>query len=340
MRVLGNGVSMPNRSISSMLHIFIMGFIVPCFAGDIESALDRLAQDLLSQVTLDSRHTLAIMPFETKGSIKQDVGRDIAEYLVAIAQNHPSFELVDRMQFSKVMEELALSQSGAIDESKAVEAGKALAAQYLLLGTASDALGKTMISARLVQTESAKIVATANVSLDPGALSSFAKELLGEQGQVSASLFRSMVVPGWGQLYTKHTLRGVLSLGLFAGGAGLIVYGVATTVQAGNDYDDFTEKTKSVSGEAELKEEFCGGPCTVFIQDDFNKWKSTRQDALYDEYESKRNRTIIFGAVTGGIWALNLVDAAIAGAQSRKKFKLYFSAIPSRELKAGISYAF
>ncbi|MBD3393257.1 MAG: hypothetical protein GF418_14135 [Chitinivibrionales bacterium] len=305
--------------------------------GAVESALSELAGRLLSQAGLSGKHTLAVMPFESRGSHGPEVGRGIAEYLVAMMQGNPSVDLVDRIEFSKVMEELALSQSGAIDESKALEAGKALAAEFLLLGSISDALGKGMVNARLIQAETGRIVSASSIPIDPGALTGFARELFAEKGQVTASLFRSMVIPGWGQFYTSHPVRGGISIAAFAAAGVVTGVFIGKAAGRGSDYEDFNESMKRQDDEAVFRESVCPTGCT---QTEFNALKSAYSDSLFEAYEREKRKAVIFGGVTAGVWALNLVDAAIAGAQSRKAFKLYFGAHALTHYEAGVVYAF
>jgi hypothetical protein len=45
-------------------------------------------------------------------------------------------------------------------------------------------------------------------------------------------------------------------------------------------------------------------------------------------------------AIAGGVYALNLLDAGLAGAQSKRKFKLYFSADGNKNFLMGVAYRF
>jgi hypothetical protein len=57
-------------------------------------------------------------------------------------------------------------------------------------------------------------------------------------------------------------------------------------------------------------------------------------------YDKKYNEMITADFILVGVWALNIVDAAIAGAQSKRKFKLYFTGDLQRSFGAGVAYKF
>jgi TolB-like protein len=306
-----------------------------CFSGEIENSLGTLVSNLIAQFKPDTQHAIiAVLPFENRSTQEQELGRAIAEYLVELVRAGGAFSVVDRMEFEKVMKELALSQTGVIDESRALNAGKALAAQYLLVGTISSALGKAMLNARIIETETAQIKASASVSINPSLLSKFSADLLGEQGKTGSSVFRSMVMPGWGQFFCDRNIRGTLSLTTFLGSAAFTAVAGVLTAQKSSEYNDFIHLTETISGKTLLQAEFeaqgnaPSDPASDEYADAFSDYRKARETRLWDACEKQRTMTIIAGAVTGGIWALNLVDAAIAGNQAKKKVQLYFSICP------------
>jgi TolB-like protein len=312
--------------------LVILLYISAIFAQSADQALNNLADKLVTSIDFTNKPTLAVVPFENKITSDSKLGYGIAEYLVAVFQNNPSITLVDRLSFHKTMEELALSQTGVIDETKTVEIGKTAAAQYLCTGTISLALGKAMINARIIETETGTIVSSANTSVDTKALSAFTNEILGEKGNVGPTVFRSMVVPGWGQLFVDKPARGILSLICFLGTAGCTIgSGIATGAKS-QEYDDFYTYAFTTNGQAELKADFdaSGNVPTdpTEYQNTLNTFISSQIDDHFDRYENQKKMTIIFGCATGAVWSLNLIDAAIAGVQSKKKLKLYFSANP------------
>ncbi len=294
----------------------------PAFPEKVEDKLNDLADKLTANLDVSEKRTLAILPFESKIGGEENTGQGIAEYLVAVFQGNPSFELVDRIAFNKVLEEIDLSQTEEIDPEHAVQIGKALAAHSLLTGTISNVLGKNMIHARIVETETSKIVSSASVSLNTADLSGFSKELLGEKGQVNSTIFRSLLVPGWGQLYTDNKARGIISFVACIGAGGATIgLGVATGI-AHNDYDVHYEYMRTPEMEADANAEVLAtGKTYAQVIAEYEQ----KEANLYKEYTDKYDITVILGIVTGVCWAVNVVDAIIAGAQTKKKVDLYFS---------------
>ncbi len=73
--------------------------------------------------------------------------RNVAEYIV-----------VDRTNVDKLMQEVALGQTGVIDESSAKEAGKALGADLIIVGNFQKFGNQVRISAKIVEVESHKVL--------------------------------------------------------------------------------------------------------------------------------------------------------------------------------------
>ena len=59
-----------------------------------------------------------------------------------------------------------------------------------------------------------------------------------------------------------------------------------------------------------------------------------------DDYEEKFDNMTLIGMIAGGVWTLNLLDAMLAGVQSKKQFELYFSSRKAQELLVKISFHF
>ena len=65
-----------------------------------------------------------------------------------------------------------------------------------------------------------------------------------------------------------------------------------------------------------------------------------KKDKMADDFESGKNLAIAITALTGVVWALNVLDAGIAGVQSKNKINLYFSAMPTGLSHWGLAYSF
>ncbi len=317
----------PRRTALSLLFAASV-CLGPCSAvqaRNVEASLTSLVDSLLLGVPESTTVTrLAVLPFDDKaGAAEANRGVAVATLVMARLAADGRFALVDRAAFKKMLNEIELSQSDLVEESGAVRAGKMLAADALLTGSLTELFGTVRVSAKIIRTETSEILATASVRVERNALDTFSRQ---EKGRVSSSVFRSLIAPGWGQFYTDHYARGAISLTLCVGAAGYCAYAIAATVDAHNEYDEYYDYlTYSQQAQDDIQAEAQQtGRHIDSVRADYRE----RLDTYYDNYVAAHDRAIVAGVLTGVAWGLNLVDAAIAGAQSRREFKLYFMALP------------
>jgi hypothetical protein len=336
------------RSISSfVIRLTATVLLFSSTAFPLDKELTALFGDLIKGDTTRAVKVIAVMPFGASGkSVTEDAGRSVAEFGVVALQSSGRYRVVERAQMGKALEEIKLAQSGLMSDSAGIQVGKMLSADRLLVGTVSDLFGKRMISARIVRTETGEVLSSASVTVAAQDLTKFSKELLGEKGQVSATLFRSAVLPGWGQLYAQHTGHGVVSLVAFVGAAGYLAYCVTTTSSAHGKSDSYTAYLGSPQWQQDATDTLRQIYGSQVVVDDAALKKAlvdyytAKQDDLYRDYSRKYDYAMIAGIITGGVWALNLVDAAILGAQGKKKFDLYFSGVPGESLRMDVTFRF
>lgn len=135
-----------------------------------------------------------------------------------------AFSLVDRTEFQKVLEEIEFSQTDIVDETKVIEMGKILSAPYILTGSVLKSFGMYRIVAKIIRTETTGIVSSASMTVNSSQFDNFAKDLLSEKNRITSSLFRSTILPGWGQLYSDQNIRGVISMTAGLGMLGGSIY--------------------------------------------------------------------------------------------------------------------
>jgi TolB-like protein len=311
--------------------------VLPLFASqNVEEKIQSLCDSLVVQFP-DSITSprLAVLPFSDKTGKAQ--GQAVAELVVSCLQKSKRFSLVDRTEFQNALAEIELSQSDVIDSASALKVGKIVSAPYLLTGTIATVFGACRISAKIIHTETMRINASASVAVSPAQLDGLTKELLGERGKISAALFRSLVAPGWGQFYTDHPVRGGVSLAAFLGMAGFTAY---CFVQSNNRYNEYSSYesfryTDSWEDSVKIDSALSHKSWPQILHEDTlcseRKWK---------RYEDAYDYAMTTLLVTAGVYTLNLLDAALAGAQSKRKFKLYFSGDLRKNVSFGLAYRF
>jgi len=313
--------------------------------GDQMAMISLLCDALTQPVDTRTSHRLAVLPFtDNTGGKDKNLGSTVAECVISSMQKKSSFVLVEREQFKKAMAEIALSQSGAISDSLALEAGKFLSANYLCAGSISTVMGNDVITARIIATESGQIVSSASISLTPSSVKDISKALIGEKASVGGAMFRSMVLPGWGQFYTDHPARGTIWLVALVGAVGATVYfdmqmNTAKTqwTQAEAQFASFNsmpDKVPTLTVHAKP-----GEPLDTTYMRFYGQLNNDAQ-SKYNTYSNTYDYVLYSGISIGVVWALNLIDASIAGAQSKAKFQPYFSVSPQQQYDFGLVMSF
>jgi hypothetical protein len=79
--------------------------------------------------------------------------------LVTEFSGRPGIQVIERAQLNDMLREQDLVLSGRVDENSAIEIGKMLGAQYVLLGQASSIVDNLRMDIRAVDVETSEIVA-------------------------------------------------------------------------------------------------------------------------------------------------------------------------------------
>jgi len=140
-------------------NFLIISFSLLAHSGEISDLADNLSKGLKPE------NKVAIMDFSYTDNKKSE-GPIIIQERLTTELAGKKITLIERSLIKKVMEELKLQNSGAIDTKKAAEAGKLLGADILILGTLNDIQkDKTEINARCVEVKSGKILNAASARI-------------------------------------------------------------------------------------------------------------------------------------------------------------------------------
>ncbi len=105
-------------------------------------------------------YPLAVLTFEERGAGAKDDGPKVADLLFAKLAAKEGVFLVERNDLKKVLDELELGLSGAAKPGEAARVGQLTGAKLLLTGSVIQADKKLFLVARLVGTETGRVVAT------------------------------------------------------------------------------------------------------------------------------------------------------------------------------------
>jgi len=104
-------------------------------------------------------YPLAVLTFEERGPGAKDYGAKIGDLLFAKLAAKDGIFLVERNDLKKVLDELELGLSGAAKPGEATKVGQLTGAKLLLTGSVIQADKKLYLVARLIGTETGRVVA-------------------------------------------------------------------------------------------------------------------------------------------------------------------------------------
>lgn len=217
-------------------------------ARGLDARARRLSDELaraIKRLPGDHRdHTFAVVPFaeNDEESRSRRLGLVVSDMVLTnLARDH-RINLIERGRLSVVLEEQAFQMTGAVDPAKAAEVGKLLGARGLVVGEVTDTGDAFRIGARVLDMETAAVLAASEATLPKEELIAFSADAVVLRSKTGA-FFRSVVAPGWGQLYNKEPVKA----GIVAGGVGALALSTAvlttTALLTHNAYTTFTPQS-------------------------------------------------------------------------------------------------
>jgi len=110
--------------------------------------------------------TVGVLPFAnlSNDSSLAWIGTGIAETMTDKLQNVKELSLVERARMQDLFGEMALGQSGLIDEKSAQQAGRMAGAKHLVIGSYQKAKREIRIAVKTVEVETGRVVEAASVT--------------------------------------------------------------------------------------------------------------------------------------------------------------------------------
>jgi TolB-like protein len=118
----------------------------------IDKDLKPLLEKICGAKTSGPKLKIAVFEFKNRGYYASwwDMALNLSDMLVTKVINSGKFDVVERSQLDKIMEEKSLAQSGVVEESEALKVAKLAGADLILIGTANIGGGKIEADARIV----------------------------------------------------------------------------------------------------------------------------------------------------------------------------------------------
>lgn len=133
-------------------------------------SLETLANNLAKQVNdaglaKNGKVQLAITKFKLVSICKKSVADDVLDDLSTYLLKTKVFKLIEREQLEKAIKELKFNLTGFIEPKKAIELGKMVGAQAILIGSVSDRGTSVMVNARIINTKTGEADIAENVEM-------------------------------------------------------------------------------------------------------------------------------------------------------------------------------
>ncbi len=145
------------------IGVFLAGLCPAWAAQPLDKLADTLAAGLKDRPTIK----LAVLEFPYTSGKGSEGPVVVQERLITALSKAKGVTLIERGQLKKVLGELNLQASGAMDEAAVKQVGKLLGADAVVTGTLNDIKEKRAeVNARVVETETGRILAAAAVQLE------------------------------------------------------------------------------------------------------------------------------------------------------------------------------
>jgi len=203
---------------------------------------------------------VAIQTLLAKG-VSPTIAGAITDIVKSYIVNTRLFEVVEREQMDKILNEIGFQQTGCTDNACAVEVGKLLSAQKMVMGEISRVGDSYILGIRMVDVadgtseHSSSIRADSDERLDAAA-TKLAKGLTESYKRTQKGFFTALwfdirsstrnqngyyarsLVPGWGQYYAGSEGKGYVLMGAAAAALAFAGYAKYDFIRKDNAYHD------------------------------------------------------------------------------------------------------
>jgi TolB-like protein len=163
-------------------------------------------------VSADFKKTkIAVLDFQLQGDSfeNQDLGAIVAEWFITSMVKEGRFDVVERRLLQKIISEQKLAMTGLIDTSSATQLGKLLGVKVIISGSVMKLKNMVEINARIIDVESASIIAAENVrSSRNGNLQALGDEM-------SRKIIKNFPLEGY--IVNRHNDTIIMDLGIRTG---------------------------------------------------------------------------------------------------------------------------
>lgn len=136
-------------------------------AGNYDQEMAAMAGNVANGLEEQGVRSVAVLDFTDLQGATTELGRFLAEELSTnLVLSKKRFDVIDRANLNRLLDEHKLSRSGLVDPENIKRLGKVAGAHALITGTVTPMGDKLRISAKVISTETAKIVGAARGDIE------------------------------------------------------------------------------------------------------------------------------------------------------------------------------
>ena len=115
---------------------------------------------VLASLVFSQTYVLSVsdFPVESENPSYKYIGKGISRLIAGELRKSDKIQIIEREQLNKIIEEQKFSISGLADTNNQIELGKLASAEFIVVGEIIDMAGKVMVSVRMVNTSTGKVV--------------------------------------------------------------------------------------------------------------------------------------------------------------------------------------
>ncbi len=136
-------------------------------ASPLESALKKLAADIVQQMKMRNISKIAVDDFTQLDGFSSTLGEFVSEELITnlYMVGAENFDVVERRELARIMKEQRLGSSGLFNKESLSKIGKLLGVEAIVTGSIADLVNGVKINARMIGVENAKVFAAASAKI-------------------------------------------------------------------------------------------------------------------------------------------------------------------------------
>lgn len=159
---------LPIVAVVLILSIFLfLRTVTVQAAADLEAGINELAGQISKNMRATGKKKIAIVEFSDLNGNITAFGQFLAEELITrlFIISPGQFEVVERRQLMRVLQEQKLTMSGLLDAEAMESVGKILGIDAIVTGSITDLGNSVKVNARLIGVDTAKVFAVASTSI-------------------------------------------------------------------------------------------------------------------------------------------------------------------------------